>query len=219
MQESSYDRPTPRPDENLDGQVDQLVTEYVERLITGEQLDPQEIIAAHPRLAAELLRQLGAFVDLGSTTETTVPLGTLGDYTLRRQIGRGGMGVVYEAWENSMDRRVALKVLPAGIAADTKACTRFMREAQTAGKLNHPNVVGVYSTGVKEGTPWYSMELVEGETLAQILAKTKEAGPDIETPFGKKHEQQFYLNLARALADVADGLQHAHSKGVVHRDM
>ncbi len=77
-----------------------------------------------------------------------------------------------------MDRVVALKVLPAGIAADTRACIRFMREAQAAGKLHHQNVVGVHSTGVNEGTPWYSMEYVEGETLAQILSKFKEADPE-----------------------------------------
>ncbi len=102
-----------------------------------------------------------------------------------------------------MDRVVALKVLPAGIAADTKACTRFMREAQTAGKLNHPNVVGVYLTGVKEGTPWYSMEYVEGETLAQVLAKMKEAEPETDTPFGRKDCAGYFEQLARAFADVA----------------
>jgi WD40 repeat protein len=130
------------------------------------------------------------------------------------------MGVVYEAWQNSMDRQVALKVLPVGIAADTKACTRFMREAQTAGKLNHQNIVGVHSTGVEEGTPWYSMEYVEGETLSQILGKLKETDESAETPFGvPRDDVAYYSKLARCFADVADGLQHAHSKGVVHRDI
>ena len=166
-----------------------------------------------------LLEDLEAFVGFSLEEEGKEPLGTLGDYTLRRQIGRGGMGVVYEAWEGSMDRVVALKVLPVGIAADTKACTRFMREAQTAGKLNHPNVVGVYSTGVKEGTPWYSMEYVEGETLAQIFSKLKGTDAETETPFGPKDQGDYFIRLARAFADVTDGLQHAHSKGVVHRDV
>ncbi len=69
-----------------------------------------------------------------------------------------------------MDRVVALKVLPGAVAADERALQRFVREAKVAGDLHHPNIVGVYSTGVKEGTPWYAMEYVEGETLAQVDA-------------------------------------------------
>ncbi len=152
---------TPFDDRSDDASlVEAIVVDYVDRLNAGERLDPFNILAEHPEVGAEVLAKLEVFRDLGPHSLTNEPLGALGDYTLRRQIGRGGMGVVYEAWENSMDRAVALKVLPAGIAADTKACTRFMREAQTAGKLNHPNVVGVYSTGVKEGTPWRRRESV-----------------------------------------------------------
>ena len=79
-----------------------------------------------------------------------------------------------------MNRQVALKVLPAGIAADTKAVARFVREAQVAGKLGHPNVVSVYGMGVEAKTPYYSMEYVEGETLAQILGRLKDAGPAVD---------------------------------------
>ena len=172
-------------------------------------------------MAEELLLELEALSGwrIDAESQKTEPLGTLGDYTLRRQIGRGGMGVVYEAWQGSMDRVVALKVLPPGIAADDRAVTRFMREAIAAGKLNHPNVVSVHSTGVEEGTPWYSMEYVEGETLAQVLARIKDAEPETETPFGKKGQVGYFAALANAFADVADGLQHAHSKGVTHRDI
>ncbi len=119
-----------------------LLSRYLDHLNSGELVDPDQILADHPEQGPRLVSALEAFLDLQTDQTTEQSLGTLGDYTLRREIGRGGMGVVYEAWENSMDRRVALKVLPAGIAADAKACTRFMREAQTAGKLNHPNVVG-----------------------------------------------------------------------------
>ena len=134
----------------------QLLGEYIDRLNAGEILDKDIIEAEHPDVACKLIESLEAFQITGSPNVGT-PLGTLGDYTLRRQIGRGGMGVVYDAWENSMDRRVALKVLPAGIAAETRASARFLREAQAAGKLTHQNIVGVYSTGVREGTPWYAM--------------------------------------------------------------
>ena len=116
-----------------------------------------------------------SFLQVGSELDDQEPLGTLGDYTLRRQIGRGGMGVVYDAWENSMDRQVALMVLPSAVPADTKAVTRFVREAQLAGKLNHPSVVSVYGMGLKEQIPYYAMEFVEGETLAQILARLRAA--------------------------------------------
>ncbi len=206
------------PDLNSNHDFDTIVTDYLDRLNRGEVLDPFQILAEHPELGQEILEELQAFISLDSTTESS-PLGTLGDYTLRRQIGRGGMGVVYDAWENSMDRRVALKVLPAGVAADTRASARFLREAQAAGKLHHQNIVGVYSTGVREGTPWYSMEFVEGETLAQILAEVKDAEPAVETRFGKKEELAFYSNLAGAFAGVAEGLQHAHSTGIIHRDI
>ncbi len=199
-------------------ELEELLVHYIDRLTSGDMLDKLQIAQDHPDLAPELVRRLEAFEVIGSGSLPDIPLGTLGDYTLRREIGRGGMGVVYDAWQNSMDRRVALKVLPPGMAADNRAFHRFMREAKTAGQLSHQNVVAVYSTGVEEGTPWYSMEFVEGETLAHVLARLKKAEED-ETPFGKRSEQQYYLNMAKAFADVADGLQHAHSKGVIHRDI
>ena len=216
--DNERDQPIHNDEEELLGR---LVCEYMDRLVDGDSIDEEQILKDHPNVGPAVLLELKTFTQMGGPSETddSPPLGTLGDYTLRRQIGRGGMGVVYEAWQVSMDRQVALKVLPVGIAADTQACTRFMREAQTAGKLNHQNIVGVHSTGVEEGTPWYSMEYVQGETLAQVLGKLKEAGPDTETPFGTKDEVAYFHNMAKAFADVADGLQHAHSKGVIHRDI
>ncbi len=136
--------------------VDDIVAEYADRLIAGEKVEAEEILTTYPTLGGEILEQLEAFVHLCPKTNDT-PLGTLGDYTLRRQIGRGGMGVVYDAWQGSLDRQVALKVLPAGIAADNRAFMRFMREAKTAAQLNHQNVVSVYGMGVESDTPYYSM--------------------------------------------------------------
>lgn len=131
--------------------LDELVAEYVDRLTVGEMVDKQQVLRDHPDLGPDLLDRLEVFHTISPSTSPE-PLGTLGDYTLRRQIGRGGMGVVYEAWENSMDRAVALKVLPAGISADDRAVTRFIQEARLAGKLSHPNVVSVHGMGVKEQT-------------------------------------------------------------------
>ncbi len=197
--------------------LDAIVAGYVDRMIGGEHVLPEEILADHPDRGQEILDLLADFVEL--ETRDTPALGTLGDYTLRRQIGRGGMGVVYDAWENSMDRRVALKVLPPGVAADERALQRFVREAKTAGQLSHPNIVSVYGMGLKEQTPYYAMELVDGETLAQVAAKLKEAHSEAPTPFGRKDAPSYFEQLARAFADVADGLQHAHARGVIHRDI
>ena len=139
---------------------DELLTQYVDALVDGEKIDSDAIHAAHPEHADQLLRDLATFVDPGDGEDGSgiSDFRTLGDYELRGQIGRGGMGVVYDAWQNSVDRRVALKVLPQALAADRKACGRFLREAQAAGRLSHPAVVSVYSLGVEDGVPYYSME-------------------------------------------------------------
>jgi tetratricopeptide (TPR) repeat protein len=199
--------------------LESVLAGYVERLNTGERISPWEIERDHPHHAQELIEQLEVFQDGVLAQGDQEPLGTLGDYTLRRQIGRGGMGVVYEAWQNSLDRQVALKVLPAGVATDDRAFQRFMREAKTAAKLQHPHIVGVYGMGVEQNTPYYAMEFVGGETLAQLLTRISEAASETETPFGPKDQVDYFAKLARAFAEVADGLQHAHSKGVIHRDI
>src|SRR5262245_5134774 len=115
-----------------EGTVDEALAEYLDRLNRGEMLDEEMVLSEHPSQGREIWSRLEVFRGLGAGASAGMPLGTLGDYTLRRQIGRGGMGVVYEAWEHSMDRRVALKVLPAAVAADTRAVSRFIREAQLA---------------------------------------------------------------------------------------
>jgi tetratricopeptide (TPR) repeat protein len=203
-----------------DGSFEELLARYIDRLNDGERIDPALIRAEHPELGDKLLQDLEAFIDLSRAHEEMLTARTLGDYTLRRRVGRGGMGIVYDAWQTSMDRRVALKVLPPGVAADERSLQRFIREAKTAGQLNHQNIVGVYGLGVEANTPYYAMEFVDGETLAQILRALKDAPAGATTPFGAHgNDLAFYPNLARAFADAADGLQYAHSKGVVHRDI
>ena len=201
----------------------QLLWEYVDRLNSGEPVDPARIREDHPALAEELIAGIETLQSLhsppGAAVPESPPLTTLGDYTLRRQIGRGGMGVVYEAWQNSVERAVALKVLPGGLAADDRAFQRFLREAKTAAKLDHPNVVSVHGMGVEEHTPYYSMEYVRGETLSQVLERLATALPGTDTEFGKKDDAPYFAALAVAFAAVADGLQHAHSRGVIHRDI
>jgi serine/threonine protein kinase/Flp pilus assembly protein TadD len=182
----------------------------------------------------------------------------IGEYRLVRRLGRGGMGVVYEAWQTSVERRVALKVLPAGLVGDPTLVARFVREARAAGKLQHPNIVSVFDMGIDADTPYYAMEYVEGETLAEILRRSRaerersdeegrlsaatrlfaqavrkqgaEAGNDEEQPPPARESEkssleseqvtlQYCLNVASAFAGVAEGLQHAHDHGVIHRDV
>lgn len=196
-----------------------LLQEHIDRLNAGEPLDLEGLLRSHPEVGPSVIEQLKVFEGIENNMHPTPPLGTLGDFTLRREIGRGGMGVVYEAWENSMGRPVALKVLPLGVASDERALQRFVREARVAGDIQHPNVVAVFGMGLKEKTPYYAMEYVSGETIAQVIGRLRKFDSETETPFGGQDESGYYTNLAQAFADVADGLQHAHSKGVVHRDI
>jgi len=196
-----------------------LVGQYVDRINAGEAIDRSRIALDHPELAAEILGRLGTFEALGPRIENEGFLKTFGGYQILRQVGRGGMGIVYEAWQSYTDRRVALKVLPAPLLGDSKAVSRFLREAQIAGQLQHPSIVPVYSAGVEDQNPFFAMEYVEGETLAQIVVRLREAKSEARTVFGYKDQVDYFAALATAFAEVADGLHHAHSKGVVHRDV
>ena len=128
---------------------------------------------------------------------------SLGQYEIRSLLGSGGMGVVYLARDTKLDRDVALKLLPADFSNDADRLRRFELEARSASALNHPAIVAIYDLGQAESQPYISMELVDGQTLRQIL----QAGP---------------LQARRALqvaAPIADGLAKAHEAGIVHRDL
>ena len=107
----------------------------------------------------------------------TEPGKRLGDFEISREIGRGGMGVVYEARQLSLNRNVALKVLPPGLGMTSNAVTRFHREAQAAAKLHHTNIVAIYAEGEAAGTCYYAMELIEGRALDQVIAELRGTQP------------------------------------------
>jgi serine/threonine protein kinase len=199
-------------------ELEELFSLYVNRLNRGEELNPQEIFARHPGMGGELIAALENYVDPAGAPASP-PSRTFGDYTIRRELGRGGMGVVYDAWQNSLERRVALKVLPIGIAASDQAFERFIREARTAAKLDHPNVVRVHGMGIESNTPYFVMEHVEGPTLAHLISlrgAPVEDGVDAPTmPDGLSG----FEAIAETFAETADGLQHAHETGVIHRDI
>ncbi len=102
----------------------------------------------------------------------------LGDFEIIRELGRGGMGVVYEARQVSLNRKVALKVISGSLGLSSKAVLRFQREAEAAGKLHHTNIVPIYSTGQDDGTHYYAMELIDGPSLQQVIANMRQAERD-----------------------------------------
>ncbi len=127
----------------------------------------------------------------------------LGDFEIVREVGRGGMGVVYEATQKSLGRRVAIKVLLRGEHADEREVARFRAEAEAAAALEHPNIVSVFEVGSSEGLPYFTMPFLEGETLARRL----ERGP-LEP-----------REAVRLIVPVCRAVEHAHENGVLHRDL
>lgn len=155
-----------------------LVDEYLERITRGERPDIEDYTRRHPEMADVIRQSLQALNVIentlssgGMTPNDVEPQSQkrLGDFRIFRELGRGGMGVVYEAEQISMGRTVALKVLPFAAVMDEKAITRFKNEARAAGTLHHPNIVPVYSVGNERGVYYYAMALIEGITLAQVI--------------------------------------------------
>src|SRR5262250_2403462 len=134
----------------------------------------------------------------------TLSAGTrLGAYEILSPLGAGGMGEVYRARDGKLARDVAIKVLPADLAADAERLARFEREARTASGLNHPNIVTIYEVGAFDGTSFIAMELVEGKTLRDSM---------LQGPVSLK-------KLLLLAAQAASGLARAHAAGIVHRDL
>jgi serine/threonine protein kinase len=127
----------------------------------------------------------------------------LGPYEILEPLGAGGMGEVYRARDTRLDRDVALKVLRPEVASDPDRLRRFVREAKTVAALSHPHILTVHDVGTHEGTPYVVTELLEGETLRQVL---KSRSPT------QKQTLSFAVQIAR-------GLAAAHDKDIVHRDL
>src|SRR5205085_5421592 len=111
----------------------------------------------------------GSWPGHGPAAAAPAELGQLGDFRLLREVGRGGMGVVYEAEQISLRRRVALKVLPFAAAIDPRQLQRFQNEAMAAATLHHPHIVPVYGVGCERGVHYYAMQFIDGRTVADMV--------------------------------------------------
>src|SRR2546426_11416574 len=141
----------------------------------------------------------------------------LGKYEIRAKLGEGGMGEVYLAQDTKLDRKVALKILPAEVASQRDRMERFVREAKAAAALNHPNIAHIYEIGssplavkgtdahstTNQETHYLAMEFIDGQTLRQLIHRRQKELP----------------KLLRYLQHVAEGLARAHAAGIVHRDL
>ena len=162
----------------------------------------------------------------------------LGEYVLVKELGRGGMGIVYEARDELLNRTVALKVLPYHSLLSPTALERFQREAQSAARLHHPHIVPVHHVGESEGVHYYAMQLIEGVALDRVLedvSHAREAGESgflnvatsgsdaggvgSSTNIASTGSSDYFRRVARLGAQVAGALSYAHAKGLIHRDI
>jgi serine/threonine protein kinase len=238
--------------------LQEILLAYVEARDGGREPDRGQFLAAHPDLRSDLeeffaghdeMERLAVALRAGGEWavgpvagggESTPHLGELGDFRLLREVGRGGMGVVYEAEQISLRRRVALKVLPFAAALDARQLQRFKNEALAAAHLRHEHIVPVHTVGEERGVHYYAMQFVEGRSLAHLIAELKSHSPLTPRPAGPGHPEEalastspvarlsterttgsrrFYDWVARLGRQAALALDHAHAVGIVHRDV
>src|SRR5689334_3925367 len=237
--------------------VDRLAEEFVERYRCGERPAISEYTEKYPELAGELQEILAALVlieehgrakvepglDSESQSQSDSPAPVqLGDYRVLREIGRGGMGVVYEAVQESLGRHVALKVLPSHALLDGVRLKRFQHEAQAAARLHHTNIVPIFGVGTVEGVHFYAMQFIQGRGLDEVISELRQlrraersgqpltviegdGTPDRSLPTSSGNlssisdTPRFYRSVAMLGAQVGEALDHAHRHGVMHRDI
>lgn len=196
-----------------------LLDEYLARLQAGEVPDRVGLLSAHPELESvldflEALEDMAPVVEgprtMGSKDDTVDVLPTMGqlprafgEYRLLEEVGRGGMGVVYKARQESLDRTVAVKMILGSYLASPEHVRRFQAEAKAAARVRHPNIVHIHEVGQLHGQDYFVMEHIDGESLAQRVAR---AVLDVET-------------AVRLVAGVARAVEHLHQQGILHRDL
>ncbi|WP_182865221.1 serine/threonine-protein kinase [Rhodopirellula sp. JC639] len=217
------------PTEGLDGlnedqqtRLTELLDQYLIALEHGQRLNVDQVSRENPDLAevfATYLEKLDALYGVvpgfHAPNETPSPEHTdkmtLGDFAILREIGRGGMGIVYEASQQSLDRRVAIKLLPLASLLDSRQIARFKNEAHAAGLLQHPHIVPIYSVGSERGVHYYAMQFIDGESIDDLVSRGRT---------GSSEGLQLGTNqIIRWAIDIAGALQVAHENGVIHRDV
>ena len=196
----------PYDPDSLTAKLVNVLDQYMEDLESGCAPSREQLLADHPQLASQLDACLAGveFIHGAGGSGHGTPK-QLGDFLIRREIGRGGMGAVYEAQQISLGRKVALKVLQFGSVADSEAIDRFQREAETVAYLHHTNIVPIYSVGSEAGVNYYAMQFIEGSSLDRVAAETQ-GSLDPAT-------------VANWGLQAADALAHAHQRDVIHRDV
>jgi hypothetical protein len=242
--------------QDRDEQLALILDEYLAEMESGLPPDADSLLREHPELADELsscLESLQLVHDATRNLRTAhgaekpkpaVPRAKrIGEYRLIREIGRGGMGIVYEAHQDSLNRRVALKILPFAAVLDQRQIARFRNEAQAAAQLHHPNIVPVFAVGQERGVYYYAMQFIEGRSLDEVVslersdAKTIDASPETPDNIAASDASTVRLrrasgstlesvsqaercrNIARLGVQAAEALGHAHEVGIVHRDI
>lgn len=225
----------------------EVLDAYLTQLEAGEPADAEQLIRDNADLAAPLrvyLRSLNelqsiaaGFVhssrsqrpDVDAATEVT----RIGDFLLGSEIGRGGMGVVYDARQISLDRRVALKVLPFAAVLDSQQIARFKNEAQAAAQLQHEHIVPVFAVGAERGVHYYAMPRIDGQPLDRVIRDLRRLSG---LPTGSEWTREEHLESSSTILpvsdrasrtqqvirwgiDAADALHTAHEDGVIHRDV
>ena len=197
-----------------------ILSDVADAVCQGEIVDLEAVCSENPELSGELRRLWGALLvtdtagaiadeGLSSVSDTsrwkslTLPT-TIGDYELIEELGRGGMGVVFRARQISLDREVAIKMILRGRLASEADLQRFLAEASATARLQHPNIVPVYEAGDIEGRPFFSMQLVVGETLAERVIN--------QGPLPQRE-------IATIVAAIARAIGFAHEQGILHRDL
>jgi serine/threonine protein kinase len=228
---------------NTHDPVDRLAEDFLKRFRQGERPSVTEYAKQFPDVAdqvAEVIQVLLLMENLGaeqdnSSDQSAEPIPEqLGEYRIVREIGRGGMGVVYEAIQGELGRHVALKVLPAHALLKPTHLTRFRREAQAVARLHHTNIVPVFGVGAQDGTHYYAMQYIQGQGLDAVLKEVRQQRKQTDsketlqhalgmTPHstisGYSNGHDYSVAVGRIGAQIAEALAHAHAQGILHRDI